>query len=302
MKVQEVPPENLEIDPLNERNENVGPHKDDDSLEESIQEQGLIQPPVARSDNGQLKVIVGQRRTLAAQSAGLEKIPVIIVEWDDEEALQATITENVDAFTKKVSKSDRAAAIEDLREITGWSIQRISDELGVNRRTLSTWLERTRSDWEETSVHVDSRNESTNESEEEVVSHPSNSVELSKEDLEQVPDTDLQTIRNATESPDERESAVETVVKNELSTRDIREARTRSEHEDDSLDKQLKEISKEKSETEGDIKVRTEVTFSGDYAVGLQQAARDQQTSEEQVIRGAIEEYLTEEGYLENGH
>ncbi|QSG07909.1 ParB/RepB/Spo0J family partition protein [Halapricum desulfuricans] len=299
MEVREVDPSELEIDPLNERNENVGPHKDDESLEESIEKQGIIQPPVARPDNGDLRVVVGQRRTLAAQSVGLDNIPVIVMDWDDSEALEASITENIEAFEKGVSRSDRAAAVQKLMEINNWAPPDIADELGISNRSVQYWLERTRDEWESTSVHVDSSDEDDEETDVEVETHDSNSFEINKEQVDEIPDRDLATIRTGADSAEEREEVVQKVAKNDLSSEEVREAKKRADRGEQSFVETVEEVSKEKEEQrEGDMKVRTETTFTGDYAVGLKRAARDYGTSEEQLVRKAIEAFLMDEGYL----
>jgi len=299
MEVREIDPSELEIDPLNERNENVGPHKDDESLEESIEKQGIIQPPVARPDNGNLRVVVGQRRTLAAQSVGLDSIPVIVMDWDDSEALEASITENIDAFEKGVSRSDRAAAVQKLMEINNWTPPDIANELGISNRSVQYWLERTRDEWESTSVHVDSSDEDDEETDVEVETHDSNSLGMNKEQVDEIPDRDLATIRTGADSAEEREEVVQKVSKNNLSSEEVREAKKRADRSEQSFVETVEEVRKEKEEQrEGDMKVRTETTFTGDYAVGLKRAARDYGTSEEQLVRKAIEAFLTDEGYL----
>lgn len=299
MEVREIDPSELEIDPLNERNENVGPHKDDESLEESIEKQGVIQPPIARPDNGNLRVVVGQRRTLAAQSVGLDSIPVIVMDWDDSEALEASITENIGAFDKGVSRSDRAAAVQKLMEINNWTPQDIADELGISNRSVQYWLERTRGEWESTSVHVDSSDEDGEEADVEVEAHDSNSFRINKEQVDEIPDRDLATIRTGADSAEEREEVVQKVAKNDLSSEEVREAKKRANRGEQSFVETVEEVSKEKVEQrEGEMKVRTETTFTGDYAVGLKRAARDYGTSEEQLVRKAIEAFLTDEGYL----
>lgn len=298
MEVREIDPSELEVDPLNERSENIGPYKRDESLEESIKEQGLIQPPIVRRDGVVYKVVVGQRRTLAAQTVGLDSIPVIIVDWNDSEALQASITENVDAFRKRVSKSDRADAIRKLIELNNWNIQKISDELGVSSHTISKWIERTRDEWQDTVVHVDSSGESTDSTTTNVETNPSNSTELSTEDVEQISDTDLQTIRRSTESSEDRKKVVREVVEKDISRQELREAKKRAERGEGSFTEVIEQVSRESNENEGELKVETRVTFSGDYAKGLRQAAKDRGTSEEEIVRGAINEYLMEEGYI----
>lgn len=297
--VIEIDPSELDIDPLNERSENVGPHKDSESLENSIREQGIIQPPVARRSNGGYKIIVGQRRTLAAQSAGIDKIPVIVVDWNDDEALQASITENVDAFRKSVSRTDRSSAISKLMKMNSWSVDDVAEQLGVGNTTIKDWLEHSREEWEETVVDVNPSSDESHEATETAVeTHSQNSVQLSKEEIEQISGTDLQTIRSGTKSAEERASVVKHVVEGDMSQREVREARKRSERSGRPMNETIREVSEERQNSQGGIRVDTRVTFTGKHAEALQRAARDSGTSEEQVVKGAIEAYLSQEGYL----
>jgi ParB family transcriptional regulator, chromosome partitioning protein len=73
----------------------------DDELDElaaSLRERGMIQPIVARPVRGAhdaYEIIAGERRWRAAQRAGLHEVPVVIIEANEEEALQLAIIENV---------------------------------------------------------------------------------------------------------------------------------------------------------------------------------------------------------------
>jgi len=284
VEVKELNPNDLEIDPINERTENIGPEKGDDSLEESVREQGIIQPPVVRTDNGDYKVVVGQRRTLAAQNVGIELIPVIVMDWDDSDALAASVTENVDAFRKSVSRTDRAAAVRRLMEVNDWEVNDVAEELGVNQGTVREWLERTNEGWEDTVVHVD---------------NDENVSEDVRETVDEVDDKQLASIRANTDSKEEREEIVKKVAESGLSQRDVLEATKQARR---SGDKGLKDVINEmknvKSENEGEIRVRTRVTFTGNQAGGLKEAARDLGTSEEEVVRQAIESYLKSNNYV----
>lgn len=285
MDVVEVRPDELEIDPLNERTEDVGPDKDGESLEESVKEQGIIQPPIVREDeNGNYLVIVGQRRTLAAQAVDLDQMPVVVMDLDEAEAVQASITENIDAFRKSVSRTNRASAVKKLMELNGWNPAETADSLGVSRETVARWLERTNEEWEDTSVHVDSANDDS-----------SKEVQKTAEDI---PDENLATIRRATNSKKERESVVRKVQESNLAKRELREARKRAENSDDSFEEVIDTISQEKEEKqESGIKVEARITIAGHDAEALRNAAKDLGTSEEGVVRRAIEEFLDTEGY-----
>ena len=67
-----------------------------EELTESIKQKGVLQPIIVRpiKGNGHYEIIAGHRRYQAAMSAGLETIPAIIEEFDDEAALEVAITEN----------------------------------------------------------------------------------------------------------------------------------------------------------------------------------------------------------------
>jgi ParB family chromosome partitioning protein len=119
---REVDPFAIAVSEQNERRDSPATS----SMQESIEKQGVIQPPLVRErdrmDDAEVpyEVVVGQRRVLGAQqAAGVEKIPVVVVDWNDAEALEASITENIEAFREGVSDDDRAAAVlrlMDLRE------------------------------------------------------------------------------------------------------------------------------------------------------------------------------------------
>ena len=67
-----------------------------EELEQSIKEQGVIQPIVARKKaSGALEIVVGERRWRAAQIAGLSKVPVILRELNNEEAAKIALIENI---------------------------------------------------------------------------------------------------------------------------------------------------------------------------------------------------------------
>jgi len=76
-------------------------HFNKENLEEltnSIKEQGVIQPIVVRphkSEGGKYEIVAGERRWLASQNAGLNEVPVIVINADDVKSLELAIIENV---------------------------------------------------------------------------------------------------------------------------------------------------------------------------------------------------------------
>ena len=69
-----------------------------DELTESIRQQGVLQPILARphpAEGGRYQIIAGERRWRAAQAAGLQDIPVLVRELSDTEAMAASLVENL---------------------------------------------------------------------------------------------------------------------------------------------------------------------------------------------------------------
>ena len=65
-------------------------------LTESIRQYGLIQPiTVRRIDSGYYQIIAGERRWRAARAAGLQEVPVRILEADDRRAMELALVENL---------------------------------------------------------------------------------------------------------------------------------------------------------------------------------------------------------------
>lgn len=71
---------------------------DEDSLAEltaSVRDKGVLEPIIVRRAAEGYELVAGERRTRAAQMAGLTEIPAIVVEIDDREALEVSIMENL---------------------------------------------------------------------------------------------------------------------------------------------------------------------------------------------------------------
>ena len=65
-------------------------------LAESIKQQGLVQPIVVKPmADEQYEIIAGERRWRAAQMAGLETVPVIIRQADNQETIAMALIENI---------------------------------------------------------------------------------------------------------------------------------------------------------------------------------------------------------------
>jgi len=111
---------------------------DKNSLEDltnSIKERGLIQPIIVRTsqENKQkFEIIAGERRWLAAQNAGLNEVPVVIIEADDLKSLEFAIVENVQRHD-----------LNPLEEAQGY--KRLIDEFNYDQEKVSKFIGKSRS-------------------------------------------------------------------------------------------------------------------------------------------------------------
>jgi len=65
-------------------------------LVESIREHGILEPLIVRPrKNGKYEIVAGERRYKAALILGLSDVPVVIREFNDQEALQVALIENL---------------------------------------------------------------------------------------------------------------------------------------------------------------------------------------------------------------
>src|SRR6478735_6963555 len=91
-----VPVEFLRPNPRNPRK--AFDDADLQELTQSIKDRGIIQPIVVRSIQGttdKYEIVAGERRWRAAQKAGLHRVPVVVVQIDDQTSLEYAILENV---------------------------------------------------------------------------------------------------------------------------------------------------------------------------------------------------------------
>lgn len=67
-----------------------------EELAESIRQHGVIQPLTVRKlSSGYYQIIAGERRWRAARQAGLTEIPAVVIEADDQKAMELAMIENL---------------------------------------------------------------------------------------------------------------------------------------------------------------------------------------------------------------
>ena len=109
--------------------------KGDDDMEqltESIRQQGILNPIMARPlDTGEYEVISGYRRLHACKKAGIEMIPAFICSMDRSEVVVAMVDSNL--HREKLLPSEKAFAYK--MKMDAMKYQGTSSQLGTKQRT-----------------------------------------------------------------------------------------------------------------------------------------------------------------------
>ncbi len=105
-----------------------------DSLVDSVRQYGLLQPILVRPVSGDAnayEIIAGERRWRAAQKAQLHEVPVVVRPFDNLEALQIALVENLQRTD--LSPIDEATGYERLRAEFGQTQEEIAAKVGKSR-------------------------------------------------------------------------------------------------------------------------------------------------------------------------
>ena len=97
-------------------------------LADSIREHGIIQPLIVNDEvNGTYTLIAGERRLRAAQLAGLNSVPVVIRNADEQELLELALIENIQR--SDLSPLETAEAYKSLEENFNLTHEEISKKV-----------------------------------------------------------------------------------------------------------------------------------------------------------------------------
>lgn len=110
-----------------------------DELTASIREHGVLQPILVRPlGPNTYQIVAGERRWRASRQAGLQTIPALIEDIDDDTALEIAIIENLQR--EDLSPLDEAAMFDRMVHEHGYSIRKLADKLGKDKGYLENRL------------------------------------------------------------------------------------------------------------------------------------------------------------------
>lgn len=136
--VLEVNVENLEPNPYQPREA-----LDEEGLEEltlSVEAHGVVQPVVVRrtDEDDVFQIIAGERRWRAAERAGLQTVPCVVHEADEERMLELALVENLQR--SDLGPIETGKALRYLMDEFGLTQEQISEQLGRSRSSVANLL------------------------------------------------------------------------------------------------------------------------------------------------------------------
>ena len=111
---------------------------DDESIEDlsnSIKEYGVIQPIIVSKKTGYYEIIAGERRWRASKRAGLDEIPAIIRDDDEQRNTEISLIENIQR--EDLNPIEKARGIKLLMDEYNLTQAQVAEKLGKSRSSIA---------------------------------------------------------------------------------------------------------------------------------------------------------------------
>ncbi len=105
------------------------------SLCASVKSHGILQPVVVRKIGEQYQLVAGERRLRAAHDAGLATVPVRIVDFNDQQVIEAALAENIQRTD--LNPIEKAHGFKDYLSRFKLSHEQLAQRLGLARTTIA---------------------------------------------------------------------------------------------------------------------------------------------------------------------
>lgn len=114
---------------------------DQDALEalaDSIKKEGLLQPILVRPKDGAYQIIAGERRYHASKMAGLETVPVRIIDMDEEQTLRVALIENLQR--SDLNAIEEARGYRNLMQVGDLTQAQVAEAVSKSRSAVANAL------------------------------------------------------------------------------------------------------------------------------------------------------------------
>jgi ParB family chromosome partitioning protein len=138
---QEAAPSEIDIDRISTNPDQPRLKFDEKSLNEladSVRSHGVLQPVLVRPLGNAFQLVAGERRLMAAQRAGLLKVPALVRDVPDERLLELALVENIQR--EQLNPIEEAKAYQNLMETLAATQEELSSQLGKERSTIANAL------------------------------------------------------------------------------------------------------------------------------------------------------------------
>ena len=109
-----------------------------DELAQSIRHHGVIMPLIVNQDAKGYMIIAGERRYRASKLAGIEKVPVIIKNYNERQIKEISLIENLQR--EDLNPIEEATAMRSLMEDYGMTQDELADRIGKSRPAITNTL------------------------------------------------------------------------------------------------------------------------------------------------------------------
>jgi ParB family chromosome partitioning protein len=107
-------------------------------LADSIRTHGVLQPVLVRPLGSSFQLVAGERRLLAAQRAGLLKVPAFVRDVPDDRLLELALVENIQR--EQLNPIEEAQAYQNLIDTLRTTQEELAGQLGKERSTIANAL------------------------------------------------------------------------------------------------------------------------------------------------------------------
>ena len=129
----------IDVEPNKEQPRKAFDKEKLDALTSSISEIGVILPIiVTKKESGRYMIIAGERRWRAAKAAGLKKIPSIIKNYEEKEAAEVALIENLQR--EDLNPIEEAKGYKSLIDGFSMTQEEISKRVGKSRSAITNSL------------------------------------------------------------------------------------------------------------------------------------------------------------------
>jgi ParB family chromosome partitioning protein len=137
----EPAPSEIDVDRISTNPDQPRLKIDEKSLNEladSIRMHGVLQPVLVRPLGNAFQLVAGERRVMAAQRAGLLKVPAFVRDVPDDRLLEFALIENIQR--EQLNPIEEAQAYHNLIETLATTQEELAGQLGKERSTVANAL------------------------------------------------------------------------------------------------------------------------------------------------------------------